>query len=366
MNWRKPLHRSANACWNCEVIFDVDGKQTELATLNEKGEDPEFWTDADAARKVQRRLSVLRASIQGWTDLNDAVEDATVLVEMAEEEGDTDTLSELAASLDSLRGRVQKQELSMMLSGEHDARDALVTIHPGAGGTESQDWALMLLRMYLRYCETNDYKAELLDQQDGDQAGIKSATFAVEGPFAFGYLRSEAGIHRLVRISPFDANKRRHTSFAAVTVTPDLDDDLEVELADEDIRVDTFRAGGPGGQHVNMTDSAVRMTHLPTGIIVVSRNDRSQHKNRATALRVLRSRVYAHFEELQAAEVAKMHGEKSDIAFGHQIRSYVFQPYQMVKDHRTDIEVGNVSAVMDGAIQEFIDGYLKLNAGDAS
>jgi peptide chain release factor 2 len=253
-----------------------------------------------------------------------------------------------------------------MLDGEHDARDALVTIHPGAGGTESQDWAAMLLRMYFRYCETHDYKAELLDQADGDQAGIKSATFAVEGPFAFGYLRSEAGIHRLVRISPFDANKRRHTSFAAVTVTPDLDDDLVVELADEDIRVDTFRAGGPGGQHVNMTDSAVRMTHLPTGIIVVARNERSQHKNRATALRVLKSRVYAHFEAEQAAELAKMHGEKSDIAFGHQIRSYVFQPYQMVKDHRTDVEVGNVNAVMGGAIQEFIDAYLKMGPEKAS
>jgi peptide chain release factor 2 len=351
---------------NCEVIFDFDGKQAEIAKLNEKGEDPEFWTNADAAQKVQRRLAVLRSAVQEWSNLNEAIEDATVLGEMAEEESDDGSLAELVASLDPLRSRVEKQELSLMLSGEHDVRDALMTIHPGAGGTESQDWAAMLLRMYVRYCETHGYKAELLDQQDGDQAGIKSATLAVEGAFAFGYLRSEAGIHRLVRISPFDANKRRHTSFAAVTVTPDLDDELVVELADEDVRVDTFRAGGPGGQHVNMTDSAVRMTHLPTGIIVVSRNDRSQHKNRATAMRVLRSRVYAHFEAEQAAELAKLHGEKSDIAFGHQIRSYVFQPYQMVKDHRTDVEVGNVSAVMDGSIQPFIEAYLKLGAGDGS
>lgn len=334
--------------------------------MNEKAGEPDFWSDAEAAQKVQRSLAALRASVDGWADLNGDIEDAAVLAEMADEEGDQDTLAEIAESLESFGELVEKQELSLMLDGEHDARDALVTIHPGAGGTESQDWAAMLLRMYFRYCETHDYKAELLDQADGDQAGIKSATFAVEGPFAFGYLRSEAGIHRLVRISPFDANKRRHTSFAAVTVTPDLDDDLVVELADEDIRVDTFRAGGPGGQHVNMTDSAVRMTHLPTGIIVVARNERSQHKNRATALRVLKSRVYAHFEAEQAAELAKMHGEKSDIAFGHQIRSYVFQPYQMVKDHRTDVEVGNVNAVMGGAIQEFIDAYLKMGPGKAS
>jgi peptide chain release factor 2 len=360
------LQRSQGVCWNCEVIFDVDGKQAQIAELNEKAGDPDFWTDTDAAQKVQRSLAALQSSVDGWSSLHAEIEDAAVLAEMADEEGDEDTLSELSTSLDAFRDLVEKQELSLMLDGEHDARDALVTIHPGAGGTESQDWAAMLLRMYFRYCETHEYKAELLDQADGDQAGIKSATFAVEGPFAFGYLRSEAGIHRLVRISPFDANKRRHTSFAAVTVTPDLDDDLVVELADEDIRVDTFRAGGPGGQHVNMTDSAVRMTHLPTGIIVVARNERSQHKNRATALRVLRSRVYAHFEAEQAAELAKMHGEKSDIAFGHQIRSYVFQPYQMVKDHRTDVEVGNVNAVMGGAIQEFIHAYLKMGPEKAS
>ncbi|MBT3268913.1 peptide chain release factor 2 [Candidatus Poribacteria bacterium] len=360
------MQRSQGVCWNCEVIFDVDGKQAQIAELNEKAGDPDFWTDTDAAQKVQRSLAALQSSVDGWSSLHAEIEDAAVLAEMADEEGDEDTLSELSTSLDAFRDLVEKQELSLMLDGEHDARDALVTIHPGAGGTESQDWAAMLLRMYFRYCETHEYKAELLDQADGDQAGIKSATFAVEGPFAFGYLRSEAGIHRLVRISPFDANKRRHTSFAAVTVTPDLDDDLVVELADEDIRVDTFRAGGPGGQHVNMTDSAVRMTHLPTGIIVVARNERSQHKNRATALRVLRSRVYAHFEAEQAAELAKMHGEKSDIAFGHQIRSYVFQPYQMVKDHRTDVEVGNVNAVMGGAIQEFIHAYLKMGPEKAS
>jgi peptide chain release factor 2 len=360
------LQRSRSVRWKCEVIFDVDGKLAEIETLDAKAEDPDFWTDAEAAQKVQRRLAALRSSVETWEALNGEIEDAAVLTEMAEDEEDADTLAELAGSLAAFGARVEKQELSLMLSGEHDAQDALVTIHPGAGGTESQDWAAMLLRMYLRYCETHDYKAELIDQQDGDQAGIKSATFAVEGAFAFGYLRSEAGIHRLVRISPFDANKRRHTSFAAVTVTPDLDDDLEVELLDEDIRVDTFRAGGPGGQHVNMTDSAVRMTHLPTGIIVVCRNDRSQHKNRATAQRVLRSRVYAHFQEIQAAEVAKLHGEKSDIAFGHQIRSYVFQPYQMVKDHRTDVEVGNVNAVMDGSIQEFIEAYLKLGAQQTS
>ena len=313
-----------------------------------------------------RERTALDSAIARFQALQTEFEDTVELIELGEAEGDDAIVDEAGVALAALRNRAAKLELETLLSGEADGNDCFLEVHAGAGGTESQDWAAMLLRMYLRYCETHDYKAELIDQQDGDQAGIKSATFAVEGAFAFGYLRSEAGIHRLVRISPFDANKRRHTSFAAVTVTPDLDDDLEVELLDEDIRVDTFRAGGPGGQHVNMTDSAVRMTHLPTGIIVVCRNDRSQHKNRATAQRVLRSRVYAHFQEIQAAEVAKLHGEKSDIAFGHQIRSYVFQPYQMVKDHRTDVEVGNVNAVMDGSIQEFIEAYLKLGAQQTS
>ena len=360
------MQRSQGVCWNCEVIFDVDGKQAQIAELNEKAGDPDFWTDTDAAQKVQRSLAALQSSVDGWSSLHAEIEDAAVLAEMADEEGDEDTLSELSTSLDAFRDLVEKQELSLMLDGEHDARDALVTIHPGAGGTESQDWAAMLLRMYFRYCETHEYKAELLDQADGDQAGIKSATFAVEGPFAFGYLRSEAGIHRLVRISPFDASARRHTSFASVGVYPVIDDEIDIVIEDKDLRVDTYRASGAGGQHVNRTDSAVRMTHIPTGIVVQCQNDRSQHKNRSAAMKMLKSRLYEVEIEKRGAEKQAVHDSKTDIGWGHQIRSYVLHPYQMVKDHRTDEQIGNVQAVMDGKIDPFIEAYLKMKQKEAA
>ena len=291
------------------------------------------------------------------------VEEALDFALLAEEENDAEIEAEMAAQLPALTLRVEQQELAMMLDGDHDDRDAIVTINPGAGGTESQDWASMLFRMYLRWADARGYEAEALDNQPGDQAGIKGATIAVKGASAYGYLRSESGIHRLVRISPFDSSGRRHTSFAAVYVTPDLDDSIEVEIADNELRIDTFRSGGPGGQHANMTDSAVRMTHLPTGIFVVCRNERSQHKNRATALRVLKSRLYAHYQAEQDAELAKKHGEKTEIAFGNQIRSYVFHPYRMVKDHRTNVETGDVNAVMDGGLDKFIESYLKQTAG---
>lgn len=340
----------------------MDAAESEIAEIEERSERADFWTDREAAQKSQRRLAQLRKPVEAWTSLNGEVADALDFALMAEEENDAEIEAELAAQLPALTQKVEKQELAMMLQGDHDDRDAILTINPGAGGTESQDWASMLFRMYLRWCDARGYEAEALDSQPGDQAGIKGATIAVKGPSAYGYLRSESGIHRLVRISPFDSSGRRHTSFAAVYVTPDMDDSIEVEIAENELRIDTFRSGGPGGQHANMTDSAVRMTHLPTGIFVVCRNERSQHKNRATALRVLKSRLFAHYQAEQDAELAKQHGEKSEIAFGNQIRSYVFHPYRMVKDHRTNAETGNLNAVMDGGLDMFIESYLKQSA----
>jgi len=250
-------------------------------------------------------------------------------------------------------------ELQRLLGGEHDAGNAIVTLHPGAGGTEAQDWAEMLLRMYLRWTERHGYRVELVDQQPGEGAGIKSATFTVEGAYAYGYLKAEAGIHRLVRISPFDANARRHTSFASVFVFPELDDDIEVEIDEADLRIDTYRSSGAGGQHVNKTDSAVRLTHLPTGIVVACQNERSQHKNKSMAMKILRARLYELEQQKQHEKMAELSKTKKDIAWGSQIRSYVLHPYRLVKDHRTGVEVGNADGVLDGDLDAFIEEYLQ-------
>jgi len=273
-----------------------------------------------------------------------------------------DVGADLSRGLDTFSRDVQAGEIRTMLSGELDAKDAIVTIHPGAGGTESQDWAEMLMRMYLRWTERRGFKREIIDLQPGDEAGIKSVTFTVNGEYAYGLLAAEAGVHRLVRISPFDQAARRHTSFASVYVWPELDDDIDVEIEDKDIRVDTFRSSGAGGQHVNVTDSAVRITHIPTGIVVSCQNERSQHKNRASAMKVLKSRLYdLRFKE-QQAKLDELGGEKKGIAFGSQIRSYVLQPYQMIKDHRTKFQVGDVNRVLDGDLDEFIKAYLMKKA----
>ena len=334
--------------------------------MTEQSEQADFWLDRENAQKAQQRLAQLRRSVSAWTDLRGEISDTIEMLQLAEEEGDAAYEKEMAERLPELTRRVDQQELAMMMTGEHDRRGAIVTIHPGAGGTESQDWASMLHRMYLRWCEARGFKAEVVDLQPGDQAGIKSATFTVNGDYAYGYLRSEAGIHRMVRISPFDSSGRRHTSFAAADITPDLDDSIEVEIEESDLRIDTFRSGGPGGQHANMTDSAVRMTHLPTGIFVVCRNERSQHKNRATALRILKSRLYARAQEEQEQELAKQRGKKREIAFGSQIRSYFFHPQKRVKDHRTGMVVGNAGSVMNGDIDPFIEAYLKNAAKKAA
>jgi peptide chain release factor 2 len=284
------------------------------------------------------------------------------LIGLAEQEQDASLEPEIRQHLDSLTQQVRQLRTEALLAGEHDASGAIVQIHPGAGGTESQDWAQMLLRMYLRWAEQHHYKTQLLDLQPGEEAGLKDATFAVNGAYAYGYLRAEAGIHRLVRISPFDANKRRHTSFASVSVYPDIEDEIAIAINENDLRIDTYRASSAGGQHVNKTSSAVRITHQPTGIVVQSQNERSQHQNKANAMKVLKARLYEVEREKQEAALQKVVGEKKDIGWGSQIRSYVFAPYQLVKDHRTNIEAGNVAAVMDGALDPFIQGYLLKQA----
>ena len=278
------------------------------------------------------------------------------------EEEDLGVGDEIIAGLDHLNRRIDKIELSVILSGERDRNNAIINIRPGAGGTESQDWAAMLMRMYLRWCEGKSYQTEMIDLSAGDEAGIKSATILVNGDLAYGYLKAEAGIHRLVRISPFDFNKRRHTSFASLSVTPEIDDNIEVELSPSELRIDFYRASGAGGQHVNTTDSAVRITHIPTGIVAQCQNERSQHKNRELAMKVLRSRLYEHYQLIQQEEIAKLKGDQVEISFGSQIRSYVMHPYRLVKDARTNIETGNVDAVLDGEINRFIEGYLKYRA----
>ena len=277
-------------------------------------------------------------------------------------EGDAEAAAEAATKLTEIEAALDRLELQRKLGGEHDAGNAIVTLHPGAGGTEAQDWAEMLLRMYTRWTERHGFKADLVDLQPGEGAGIKSATITVEGPYAYGYLKAEAGIHRLVRISPFDSNARRHTSFASVFVYPEIDDEVEVEIDEADLRVDTYRSSGAGGQHVNKTDSAVRLTHLPTGIVVACQNERSQHKNKSMAMKILRARLYELEQEKQREKMAELNKTKKDIAWGSQIRSYVLHPYRLVKDHRTGVEIGNADGVLDGDLDRFIEAYLQAQA----
>ena len=285
------------------------------------------------------------------------------MAELAAAENDTALANDLEEEAKQIAKRVDDLEFRSMLSDEADISDCFLHLHPGAGGTESSDWASMLLRMYTRWAETKGYKVEMMDLQPGEGAGISRATLAIRGEYAFGLLKAENGVHRLVRISPFDANKRRHTSFASVYAYPDIDDSIEVDIQDKDLRIDTYRSGGAGGQHVNVTDSAVRITHIPTKIVVQCQNERSQHKNKASALKVLRARLYQYYKDQQDAENAIKTGDKKDIAWGSQIRSYVFQPYQMVKDLRTDVETSSIQDVMDGDIDKFIEGYLRSQMG---
>ncbi len=306
--------------------------------------------------KLSRERSHLRAELDLIEKLHRCEEETRTLVEWAREGENVE--ADLEAHLDEWERVVDEAELSKLLSGEHDSTNAIVSIHPGAGGTESQDWAQMLLRMYLRWAEARGFKTEMIDYQEGEEAGLKSVTFNVNGDYAYGYLSSEVGVHRLVRISPFDAAKRRHTSFASVFVFPEIDDEVKVEINEKDLRIDTYRSSGRGGQHVNVTDSAVRITHIPTGIVAQCQNERSQHKNKDVAMKVLRARLYDLRRREQQERFDAMHDEKKDIAFGSQIRSYVFQPYRLIKDHRTKVEVGDVDRVMDGDIEPFIKAFL--------
>ena len=300
-----------------------------------------------------------------WALAQRQADDIAAAIELSAD-GDSSLIKELGAQIDALERTIAQLERDNLLSGEKDVNSAIVTIHPGAGGTESQDWAQMLMRMYLRWAERSGYAVQVIDLQGGDEAGIKSVTFTVNGEYAYGRLRVEAGVHRLVRISPFDANKRRHTSFASVFVYPEIEDDIDIVIDEKDLRIDTYRASSAGGQHVNKTSSAVRITHLPTGFVTQCQNERSQHQNKEVAMKVLRAELYELEQRKKEEEMAKLTGEKKEIGWGSQIRSYVFQPYQMVKDHRTGKEVGNVSAVMDGDIDGFIEAYLMQTAAGAA
>ena len=344
----------------CGAIFDAAKPAEELSKIESRVADPDFWKDQAAAQKLLQR----RRRLEEDRDLSDALrrraEDLAVLVEWAE--AGEPVGDDLVRALDDLSAQVDAGETKKMLGGEHDRKNAIVTIHPGAGGTESQDWAEMLLRMYLRWVERRGFKRDVIDLQPGDEAGIKSATLTIAGDYAYGLMLAEAGVHRLVRISPFDQASRRHTSFASVFVWPELPDDVDIEIEDKDLRIDTYRSSGAGGQHVNVTDSAVRLTHLPTGIVVSSQNERSQHRNRDSAMKVLKSRLFDLKMKEQQAKLDQLGGEKKDIAFGSQIRSYVLHPYQLIKDHRTKEEVGDVNRVLDGDIDGFIKSYLMKKA----
>ena len=319
--------------------------------------EPDFWNNRERAEKLVSRLKELKGRLDPYHKIESDIDSLKELIALGEE--DESILADIGEELEQIDRSLTEFEMAVLLSGENDRGNAILNIHPGAGGTESQDWAEMLLRMYTRFLETKGYTFRMLDLQPGDEPVIKNATIEVRGELAFGKLKSESGVHRLVRISPFDANHRRHTSFAAVHVYPEIDDKIEVDINPDDIRVDTYRASGAGGQHVNKTSSAVRITHFPTGIVVQCQNERSQHRNREMATKVLRSRIYTKLMEEESEKQAAAAGEKKDISWGNQIRSYVFHPYTMVKDHRTGVQTGNIQAVMDGNIDQFMEGYLK-------
>ncbi|MCP3677151.1 MAG: peptide chain release factor 2 [Deltaproteobacteria bacterium] len=344
-------------------MFDLARKIEELKELDAMLTDPATWERGDTGDLSKRRAS-LKGGIDRVTLVDDGLEEAELLLDLAEGESSVETAQEAETKIGEVEEALRSLEVERMLSGENDGHNAIVSIHPGAGGTEAQDWAEMLLRMYLRWSEQRGYKTEIVDYQPGEEAGVKSVTFTVTGENAYGYMKAEAGVHRLVRISPYDANKRRHTSFSSVLVTPEIEEDTDVEIDEADLRIDTYRSGGAGGQHVNKTDSAVRITHMPSKIVVQCQNERSQHKNKNTAMKILRSKLYELKMEEQREKLQEFSKDKKEIAWGSQIRSYVLQPYRMVKDHRTAIEMGNVDAVLDGSIDAFIEAYL-LKAGSS-
>ncbi len=341
-------------------VFDPESLKDSIALLEKESFAEGFWNDRENSEKIMGKLNILKRKLSPWQKLISQFEDMSELFQLAKEEKDESFTKDIEETLSSLKNRYEELEILQLLSGKYDSKSAFLTIHSGAGGTEACDWVNMLLRMYTRWAETHNFKVGIIDLQEAE-GGVKSVTIQLTGEFAFGYLQGETGVHRLVRISPFDSGARRHTTFASVYCSPVIDDEIEFEIKPDDIRVDTYRASGAGGQHVNKTDSAVRITHLDTGIVVQCQNERSQHKNKALAMKVLKSRLFDYYTDEQEKEQEKNAKEKKDISWGNQIRSYVFQPYSMIKDHRTKFEVGNVQSVMDGKIDKFIESYLKWN-----
>jgi peptide chain release factor 2 len=337
-----------------------------MSELEEQMASPTFWNDQETAQKVIDEMKELKDKIEKMAVLEEKQEELQLMFELLNEEEDPSLKSDLEKGLSDLKNEMDMFELMLMLNGPYDRNNAILELHPGAGGTESQDWAQMLLRMYTRWAERNGFKVEVLDYLPGEEAGIKSVTLLIKGTNAYGYLKAEKGVHRLVRISPFDASGRRHTSFVSANVLPELDNDVEVEIRPDEIKIDTYRSSGAGGQHVNTTDSAVRITHLPTGIVVTCQSERSQIQNRERAMKILKARLYEHRLQEQQKELNALKGEQTEIGWGNQIRSYVFHPYSLVKDHRTQTEVGNVQAVMDGEIDVFIEAWLRMQMAKKS
>jgi peptide chain release factor 2 len=341
-----------------EVIFDLAHKEQRLKEIEQQIAQDGFWDDPEAAKPILKERTRISDLVDRYRKLKTDLDESEILLDLALEESDPKTLEEVNRLLPRQERQIDAFSLDLMLDGEEDPNNAILSINAGAGGTEAQDWAEMLFRMYSRWCERKRYKVEIIDLQPGEEAGLKSVTFTVSGSYAYGYLKNEIGIHRLVRISPFNASGKRHTSFASVFVFPELDSEIVVDVDEKDLRIDTYRARGAGGQHVNKTSSAVRITHQPTGIVVQCQQEKSQHRNKEMAMKVLKARLYQNEKEKQEEKMREIHESKDDIAWGNQIRSYVLQPYQMVKDHRTNIEIGNVNSVLDGEIDAFIEGVL--------
>lgn len=342
-----------------KAALDLAGKKNRIAELEKTMEEPSFWEDADKATRTMQELKNLKATVETCEGLETQYDDIQTLIEMAYEENDESLVEEIGGSLEEFQNKLEEIRISTLLSGEYDKDNAILTIHAGAGGTESCDWAGMLYRMYTRWAEKKGFAVEVLDYLDGEEAGVKSVTIQINGENAYGYLKSEKGVHRLVRISPFNAAGKRQTSFVSCDVMPDIEEDIDIEIRDEDIRIDTYRSSGAGGQHINKTSSAIRITHYPTGIVVQCQNERSQHQNKDKAMQMLKAKLYLLRQQENAEKAAGIRGEVTEIGWGNQIRSYVMQPYTMVKDHRTGVETGNVDSVLDGKIDLFINGYLK-------
>jgi len=349
---------------NYGAIFDIPGKEAKVHELDKQMARQDFWGDGESAQATLKERTALLKTIDNWQSLAKDFEEIGILLELAEEEKDEETIEEVESRLRGFETRLHHFEFQRMLGGEGDSQNAIVDINAGAGGTEAQDWAEMLLRLYLRWAERRGFKAEIVDILPGEEAGIKNVTLTVAGPYAYGFLKAEIGIHRLVRISPFDTGRRRHTSFASIFVYPEASDDIVIEIDEKDLRIDTFRSSGAGGQHVNKTDSAVRITHIPTGIVAQCQNERSQHKNRATAIKILRARLYERELQEKAQKMEEIHSSKKEIAWGSQIRSYILHPYRMVKDHRTQRVISNADRVLDGDLDELMEAYLLMLLSD--